>query len=750
MSDAPLLPQAAPAPDEALAQIQAAMDASPDLFYLVDMEAMRFLYVNQTACRFEKCTREEHLRMQPWDAERITREQLEGIYAQARDRVGEPVSNEYIVSKDGERGWFEVQRRAIRVGERWLLVASAREITQRKLAEQAAVRHSRMYAALSATNEAIMRSKSPEELYQRVCDGAVHGGRFINTAVLLPGERGAVKIVAVSGAAEKALRGARISVDADTPEGGGLVGTAFRSGQPSISNDYLADRRLQPWHAEARAAGIRAGAALPLLRAGCVAGVLLFYSAERRAFDEGIVGLLSRMADNIAFALDHFEHERERKAAEARAQYLATHDALTGLPNRTLFKDLVEREVETARRYGRRFSVLFIDLDRFKFINDTLGHAAGDTLLREMSVRFRAALRSSDIVARLGGDEFVVLAHETDEPGQGSAVARKLLAAAIRPVEIAGQDCRVTASVGICRFPDDAQDEPSLMKHADMAMYLAKQEGKNTYQAYSRGMTTPSLEKMAVETHLRRALERGELALHYQAKKDLQSGAITGVEALLRWTSAELGAIAPAQFIPVAEETGLIIPIGKWVLQTACAQNAAWQRQGLRPVCMAVNLSPRQFTDPDLLADIEAALRDTGMAPALLELEITEGMVMHDAGRAVELLGAIKRLGVRLAIDDFGTGYSSLAQLKRFPIDTLKVDRSFIREIPRDAEDRAITDAIIAMGRTLSLTVVAEGVETEAQQTYLREHLCDEMQGYFFSKPLPAEECAALLRATAT
>jgi diguanylate cyclase (GGDEF)-like protein len=389
--------------------------------------------------------------------------------------------------------------------------------------------------------------------------------------------------------------------------------------------------------------------------------------------------------------------------------------------------------------------VLFIDLDRFKFVNDTLGHQAGDALLKEMSARLKAELRASDVVARLSGDEFVVLLREVDGLDQVGAVARKILSAAMKPIESVGRECRVTASIGIAMYPLDAQDEQSLMKSADMAMYLAKEEGKNNYQFYSADMRSQSIEKLALETELRGALGRNELFLHYQAKLDLKTETITGVEALLRWNNPELGSVTPAQMIPIAEETGLIVPIGKWVLKTACEQNVSWQQQGLPALCMAVNLSPRQFADPDLITDIAAVLQETGMAPELLELEITESMVMHNTDRAVTLLKAIKELGVRLAIDDFGTGYSSLAQLKRFPIDTLKVDRSFIREIPNDTEDKAITEAIIALGRTLGLTVVAEGVETEAQQTFLREQACDEIQGYYFSRPVAPDQFATFL-----
>jgi len=435
-----------------------------------------------------------------------------------------------------------------------------------------------------------------------------------------------------------------------------------------------------------------------------------------------------------------------RKQAEARIRFLATHDELTGLPNRVMFSEVLTHVLESSRRNARKCAVLFIDLDRFKLINDSLGHEAGDTLLREVALRLKTCLRSSDMVARLGGDEFVVLVPELQDSEHASTVARKLLSAVIKPVELGGQEWRVTASIGISSFPDDAQDEPSLMKHADIAMYHAKEEGKNNFQFYDSRLKAQSLERLALETHLRRAIERGELSIHYQAKLELATNTLSGVEALLRWNSPELGAVTPAKFIPLAEETGLILSIGKWVLRNACLQVMAWQKDGLDPVRVAVNLSPRQLSDPNLIADVRTVLEETRMPPDLLELEVTESSVMHNVERAVEVLSALRAMGVRLAIDDFGTGYSSLAQLKRFPIDTLKVDRSFIREIPDDAEDRAIAEAIIAMGRTLSLTVVAEGVETIEQQEFLRAQGCDQMQGYYFSKPIAANEFAELLR----
>ncbi|MFT3930951.1 MAG: EAL domain-containing protein [Spongiibacteraceae bacterium] len=434
----------------------------------------------------------------------------------------------------------------------------------------------------------------------------------------------------------------------------------------------------------------------------------------------------------------------ERKLAEQQMQYIATHDALTGLPNRFMFTSLLNHTIDMAARYHNRFAVLFIDLDRFKSINDALGHQAGDQLLVEIAHRISKSVRSSDVLARLSGDEFVVLVPELEDEEAAAVVARKIIAETSRPYMLLGQQCQVTASIGICIYPKDGDNEQLLMKNADAAMYIAKDAGKNNYQFYNAANTSQSLERMALENELRSALANHEFSLQYQAKIDLRDDSITGVEALLRWNNARFGQISPAVFIPMAEETGLIVPIGDWVLMTACKQNVEWQKKGMPPIGMAVNISARQFINKNLLASIKHALDESGMQPELLELEITESMVMHHVDQAVLLMQEIKALGARIAIDDFGTGYSSLAQLKRFPIDTLKIDRTFIHEIANDNEDQAITEAIIAMGKSLSLTIVAEGVETSDQQNFLRSRACDEMQGFYFSKPLPPNDFMAL------
>ncbi|MEH2475116.1 diguanylate cyclase (GGDEF)-like protein [Nitrobacteraceae bacterium AZCC 2161] len=604
-----------------------------------------------------------------------------------------------------------------------------------------------MVSALSMTNEAVMRAGSRDKLFQLVCEAAVLGGKFTTTTIALAEpESDFLRVVAATGPGADASRNLKIAVSAAYPEGRGLTGTAFRTGQPCISNDYLADHGRSAFHGIARSTGAQSGAALPLLSRGRAVGALLFMSAERDTFTPEFVELLQRLAENVSFALENFDRADERGRAEERIKYLATHDSLTDLPNRAMFGQLLNFSIKTARRYRRHFAILLIDLDRFKIINDSLGHAAGDTLLVEMASRLRSGVRASDVVARLGGDEFVILLNEITESHQVMIVARHLLSVLGKPLELSGHECRVTASIGIAMFPEDGADEQTLTKNADIAMYLAKEEGKNDARFFSNEIKAQSIERLTMEANLRHALDRDELCLHYQPKLDVSTGRIAGVEALLRWAHPELGMLPPMRFIPLAEETGLIVPIGRWVLNTACAQNMAWKREGLPPLSMAINVSPRQFSDEHLLRDVDDALAASGMDPGLLQIEITESMVMLNVERAIQLLDAIQSRGVRLAIDDFGTGYSSMSMMKRFPIDTIKIDRSFVRDLPQNSEDKAIAQAIIGMGKALGLTIVAEGVETSEQEEFLREHACDEIQGFLFSKPVPAENIPALLR----
>lgn len=737
---------------ESLARFREAMDMCGDSIYLTDYNTMKFIDVNTTASEKMGYTRAELLTMGPANLlmsdKGVLQAEFDAVIAAGAEGVR---TDSDARSKSDQLSMAEMHRRPLRVGDRWIIVSIARDVTRRRQAENVALQLGRMYAALSATEEAILRTKTPDELYQRVCEAAVDGGKLLTTAVMLklPGEM-KLQYVAGSGHGLETLADVDISTDENDPAGRGLVGIACRTGLPSVSNDFCADPNTAPWHVLAEKFGIAAAAAIPIKRGTETEGALILYANEKCAFDEEIIGLLERMVESMVYALDNFELEAERVRSQERIRHLATHDGLTNLPNRMLFLEMLRGAIENGKRYGRSFAVLFIDLDRFKTINDTLGHEAGDLLLKTMSSRFTDSLRASDVVARIGGDEFLVLVQETTTVKQIVATARKLLSAALQPVSINGQECRVTASIGIAQYPQHGDDDQSLMKSADMAMYLAKEEGKNNYQFFSNNIRSRSLERMVLETELRSALDLNELTLQYQPKIDSRSGLISGVEALLRWHNQTLGDVSPTQLLPVAEETGIIIPIGRWVLRTACEQNVDWAAQGLPPVCISVNVSFVQFCDCDFLSDISAILQSTGMPPALLELELTESMVIRDIEHAVPLLKAIKDMGVRLAIDDFGTGYSSLAQIRRFPIDTLKVDRSFIREVTGNSEDRSIADAIIAMGKILSVTVVAEGVETSEQEQYLRDNACDEMQGYRFSKPVGPKELAVLLKANET
>lgn len=435
----------------------------------------------------------------------------------------------------------------------------------------------------------------------------------------------------------------------------------------------------------------------------------------------------------------------KQKAAAQRIEYLAYNDQLTGLPNRTMFSVALNQALHEAHRHTRRFALLFVDLDRFKHINDTLGHATGDVLLKDVAVRLGETLRAGDMVARLGGDEFVVLIKDLQNEKHAEIVADKILAAIAKPLLFSGHELRVTCSVGVSIYPGDGEDAQTLMKNADIAMYQAKEKGRNHFSFYSAERNVNTFERLALETSLRRAVDRDELLLHYQPKMDFRHGGTSGMEALLRWQHPEMGMVSPAQFIPLAEETGLIVPIGMWVLRTACRQMVQWREKGFSQLVISVNLSPRQFSDTNLLEDIAATLAESGLDGRCLELEITESAIMQDVERGRKLLMALKAMGIRIAVDDFGTGYSSLSTLKQFPIDTLKIDRSFIRDLATDAEDRGLTEAIIAMGKALKLHLVAEGVETQEQLDFLRERGCDELQGYHYSRPLPGAQFEAFV-----
>ncbi len=425
--------------------------------------------------------------------------------------------------------------------------------------------------------------------------------------------------------------------------------------------------------------------------------------------------------------------------AERHVNHLAYHDALTDLPNRRLFADQLEQRTDLARRKGQPLALLFLDLDRFKLVNDSLGHEMGDLLIQSVAQRLSGAVRKSDIVGRLGGDEFTVIVEGVTSAQDAALIAQKLIDTLSEPFTLDSREIFVTASVGIALYPFDGDQSGTLLKNADTAMYRAKERGRNGYQFYTAEMSARAMERLALENNLRRALERDELLLHYQPQVRLDSGDLIGLEALVRWNHPDLGLVPPGEFIPLAEETGLIVPVGEWVLRQACRQARAWREAGRETLRVAVNLSGRQLRQQNLVEVIRQILEESDLPPGGLELELTESSIMHKDKLTISTLWALHEMGIRLSIDDFGTGYSNLGYLKRFPIDTLKIDRSFVRDITADPDDAAITTAIIAMAHNLKIDVVAEGVETEEQKAFLRERGCDAIQGFLIGRPMPAE-----------
>ena len=626
---------------------------------------------------------------------------------------------------------------------------------QRELQQEKIVAQSRVLKSVIEVSHAVGHMREPRQMNQAFVNVVHEQFELCEAAIftLIKADEGGERLQLQSSAGRAAAAlGNEEAASSDLA----LFTKVMGSGQPEL----LRSAAVPTDGAASPEAALRSRLVVPLQVASRTIGVLDLRSKKADAFDRDTVQVLEAIARLLAATLENANlyaetvrlaanelRDSQAKAALAeRAQFLSNHDVLTGLPNRRLFNELLEQAIVEARRDTKQLAVLFLDLDRFKQINDTLGHEAGDELLNQAAVRLKACLRESDTVARLGGDEFVVLLREIEEEYSTAAVARKIIHAVAEPFVLIGHEFRITGSVGIALYPEDGPDEQTLTKHADIAMYHAKKEGKNNFQFYSQRLNTNSLERMALEASLRRALELGEFRLHYQAKLDMKSSRITGMEVLLRWQHPELGLVLPMQFLPVAEETGLIVPIGNWVIRTACLQNMVWQRLGLPPLVVSVNITTRQFADDNLLRDLQAILAATGMEPNLLELETNERTLARDTPRTLQILTQLKEAGIRIAIDDFGMGYSSLSALRQFPLDAIKIDRSFVSGIDGAQANPGLAHAIIAMGRSLSLTVVAQGVETQEQADFLRTNACDEFQGFYFNAPVSADEFTTILR----
>ncbi len=774
------------------------------------------------------------------------------------------------VSKAVESGQHEVRATTVMKGEVGELALSFNKMLDTlDESERQLGRLNQLYAAWTECSAITVRQKDENILLNSICQVLAERVPFELVWIGVPAEDGWLRPVATSSQSSLYLQSARVSVDANKREGQGPLGTAVRTGSADVFNDFMYNPLSLPWRSTAEKFNYQSVGGFPLHRGGKCFGGIGVYSSEVNFFTPARISLMNGLAEDITFALDNldrekqqrlaaikleqaatvFEHSKEgilvtdafkriisvnksftditgysaeevighspklfssghhdqeffhniwksintngswqgeiwnrrksgevfpealtiirvqddvgnvinylaifgdiseRKLAEERIQKLAHYDVLTGLPNRILFNDRLEQAIIHALRSETKVALLFLDLDRFKQINDTLGHGAGDQLLQLAAQRLLTCVRDQDTVSRQGGDEFVAVLPGSDEEG-AYTVAEKMLHSMIQSYKIEGHDLRISCSIGIAVFPDHAQDADTLIKYADVAMYQAKEGGRNRHLIFDPRMNATAYERLRLETALRVALDHKEMRLFYQPQIDLIDGRIVGCEALVRWQHPELGMVLPVSFIPLAEETGLIASIGDWVLEEALCQCRVWQDAGLQTLTMSVNLSALQFRERNLVEQVTRLLHKYHLPPSILNLELTEGVLMHGVERTLATLCDLTALGVTISIDDFGTGYSSLSYLKRFPIQQLKIDQSFVGDVTTDSSDATIVRTIILMAHSLNLTVIAEGVETEEQAIFLRQCGCERAQGYYFARPMPFEEFDKLLMKT--
>ncbi len=641
---------------------------------------------------------------------------------------------------DGSYRWLECNARALRdtagsdVGYR----GSNRDVTERTRQAERIARLSRIQAVSSGINSAIVRIRDRPQLFRDSCRIMIEQGEFIAAWIgLLDPVTREIRTTTHVGFDPGLLARMEISSDDCTALTRDLIAPALRELRPVVANDLQTDGRAA-LRAELESMGCRSAAVLPLLVDGTAVGVLALCAVEAGAFTGQEMQLLDALAGDISFALDYLTKAEQ-------LEYLAYYDALTELPNRNLLHDRLSQAIAQADRYGRLLAVLFVDLDRFKLINEALGHKVGDAALKAVAARLKAGLREGDTIARLSGDEFALVLSGHESEASIHRVMIRTLSAIAAPIRVDDHELVISCSIGCSVHPRDGNTAELLLRSADAAMHNAKATGGGESRFYVQEMNLRLDERMSMEQALRAALDRKELFVEYQPQATLPGGEVVGCEALLRWQHPEKGLVPPMRFIPLAEETGLIMPIGEWVLRTACLQNKAWIDAGLGPIRVSVNLSALQFRQKNLLAQIREILATTELPPEYLELEITEGMLIHDAEAVIAMLRELHEMGVKLALDDFGTGYSSLSYLKRFRVDRLKIDRSFVRDITVDPDDAAISAAVISLGHALNIAVIAEGVETHEQSAYLQGLGCDEVQGYLYGKPMSVKDFEVVL-----
>jgi diguanylate cyclase (GGDEF)-like protein/PAS domain S-box-containing protein len=713
-----------------LISLQTLIDCAPDYLWVKDTES-KFVVCNRALAEDNGRERtsdmiglDDFLLHPPEIAREFRDRELEVM------RSGIPMLDleEAVVTRTGRRKWLLSSKVPLRAADNEIIgvVGIARDITERKL-------HETLREDEAQLLEMIASSAPLESILDRLMHLVESQLEGLHASVLILDETGKHLFHGAAPSLPPAYVELINGVEIGPSQGS--CGTAAYRRETVIVTDIMQDPLWAQFRHLVEPYGYRSCWSVPILsHRGVVLGTFALYSYEARSptdVENQLLGMAKRIA-GIAI---------ERRRAEDRIQFMATHDGLTGLPNRSLLKDRLTQAVLQAQRYNRCVTVAFIDLDNFKLVNDSLGHNVGDELLKEAASRMKKCLRATDTVVRLGGDEFVIVLFDQAKDADAVLVTLQRISTAIAtPMHIAGHEIKVTSSIGIASYPGDAEDPDMLLANADAAMYRAKESGRDNFQFYTPELNLKVQEKLAHQDALRHALYRSEFSLVYQPQVDLKTGATFAVEALLRWNNPVLGAIPPSKFVPLAEETGLIVSIGEWVLREACRQNKAWQDAGLPPIIVSVNISARQFREKALVDVIIRALADSGLEPQYLELELTESLIMQDATWAVSVMKTLQAFGIKLAIDDFGTGHSNLSALKTFPVARLKIDKSFIDNLAVSESDQAVVGTVISLGQKLNMRVIAEGVETEEQVAFLRRNNCDEVQGYHFSPPVSAEE----------
>jgi PAS domain S-box-containing protein/diguanylate cyclase (GGDEF)-like protein len=726
--------------EEDVNRFRAAMDVSIESIFLSDPKAMRFLYVNDTACRRLGYTREQLLQKPPFEVVGKTREQLssEDDAVIAAGEHGTRIETRYV-RRDGSEGWTELSRRALSTESGIVIVTIARDITERRLQQEKIERLSRVQAMLSGINAAIVRIRDRQELFRESCRIAHEAGGFDFVWIGQVDPQGmVVEPVAWQGHDASVLRLKELPFSLrDDGEGGpSLLAEMTRTRKPAITNDALDDARVRFKQALADL-GINSAAYLPLVVGERAVGVMAMYSPIRGHFDDEEIKLLSDLAADISFALEHLEKSE-------RAAYLALYDELTGLANRRLLDERLDQLAHAVGRAQGKFAVALLDIERLRSVNESLGRRVGDELLRQVADRLAEAA-GTGAVARITSDHFVVVMPTIKDEVEAVRIIAALAGSCFaEPYGVQGTELKLGAKMGLAIFPNDGVDAESLLVNAEAALRRAKETGERQV-VYTPELTERTGARLTLESKLGRALERQEFVLYYQPKVDTATRSIVGLEALIRWQSPELGLVPPAKFIPLMEESGMILDVGAWVLQRASLDHRRWLEQGLKWLRVAVNVSAIQLRQRNFVQLVEEAILE-GVAPTGIDLEITESLVMQDVEENIGKLNKIRALGIQVVIDDFGTGYSSLGYLARLPIEALKIDRSFIAAMLNDSAAMTIVQTINSLAHTLGLKVVAEGVEEEEQAKYLRLLRCDQFQGYLVNEPVPFDEMTRLIR----